>query len=113
MADRHDKIKSLIMELVAAYIQREANTDPLITVTNIESSKDYKNATIFVTTIPDAKESEALIFLRRKGGEIRNFVKSKSKFKIIPHFTFEIDSGERHRQHMDEVVKNIESNKRN
>lgn len=108
--DRHDRVRSLLREKVAEYIRNEANTDPLITVTNITTSPDYKNVTVLITTIPEGKENEdrALIFLKRKGSELRAYVKKHSSMKIIPFLTFDIDYGERHRQHIDEIAHNIE-----
>lgn len=109
--DRHDRVRSLITELVATFIRNEANPDPLITVTNLTTSPDYKKVTVFITTIPDGKEEDALIFLKRKGGELRGFIKKKTSLKTIPHLDFEIDRGERHRQHIDEVARDIEAKK--
>lgn len=107
--DRHDRVASLIKELAADFIAHEANTDPLITVTAVTTSKDYKRVTIHITTIPEGNEYEknALIFLKRHGSELRNYVKKKSNLKIIPHFNFDLDVGERHRQHTDEVFRDI------
>lgn len=103
--DRHDRATSLIKEVVASYIQLEANTNPLITVTNATISPDYRRVTIFFTTIPDGRENDALIFLGRNAGEIRHYLKQKTRLKIIPHLEFSIDYGERHRQHIDEIVR--------
>lgn len=112
MSDRHQRVESLIKELAATYIQQEANTDPLITVTRAEISPDYKNATIYVTTLPDGREEKALVFLKRTGGDMRGFIKRKANLKIIPFFEFSIDYGERHRQHIDEVARDIERDKK-
>ncbi len=109
MTDRHIRVVSLLKELVATFIQREANTDPLITVTSVTTSPDYRNVTIFFTTIPDDREQDALIFLKRNASELRQFVKKQSNLKIIPHLEFAVDYGERHRQHMDNVVREIEN----
>lgn len=109
--DRHDRATSIIKELAAAYIQSESNTNPLITVTNVTISPDYKEATIMVTTIPDGKENDALIFLQRKGGEMRGYITKNSRFRSIPHLNFAVDYGERHRQHIDDVVRGIEEEK--
>jgi ribosome-binding factor A len=107
MNDRHDRVSSLLKELAAEFIQHEANTDPLITVTNADISPDYKRATIFITTIPDDKEEAALIFLKRYAGEFRQFIKKKISMKTIPHIDFVLDVGERHRQHIDEISRDI------
>lgn len=105
MSDRHTKVAALIQELAATYIQHEANTDPLITITRVTVSPDYSNATVFFTTIPEGREDDALIFLKRSGRDIRQHIKSKMRIKIIPNLDFMVDYGERHRQQIDEIVR--------
>ncbi len=104
MSDRHVRVESLIQELAATFIQHEANTDPLITITRVSTSPDYRNVTIFFTTIPEGREHDALIFLKRSGRELRHYIMKKSNLKIIPNLDFDLDVGERHRQHIDELV---------
>ena len=108
MSLRHEKVVLLIQELAAKFIRLEANTDPLITVTSANASPDFKNVTIFITTIPDSKQEDALIFLKRSGKEMRGYIKNNTNFKVIPHMDFAIDYGERHRQHIDDIVRDIE-----
>ena len=106
-ADRHDRVESLLIEMVASFIQGEANPDPLITVTKVTTSPDYKNATVYITTIPSGREDDALIFLQRMGKEMRRYIMKKSDLKIVPHLKFEVDHGERHRQHIDDIANNM------
>ena len=108
--DRHDRATSLIKEVVATYIRNEANTNPLITVTSVSISPDYRRVTIFFTTIPDGREADAEVFLKRSASEMRQYVKKHTNLKIIPHLDFSVDYGERHRQHIDEVAADIEKN---
>ncbi|MCA9363887.1 ribosome-binding factor A [Candidatus Kaiserbacteria bacterium] len=103
--DRHDRVKSLITEIVASFIRDEANPEPLITLTRLDISPDYRKATVAITTIPEGGEQDALIFLKRKGSEIRKRVMKQSNLKIVPHIDFEIDYGERHRQHIDDLLR--------
>lgn len=105
--ERHDRVTALIQELAAQFIQREANPNPLITITRVSTSTDYRRITIFFTTIPDGKEQDALIFLQRNGSELRQYLKQKTNLKIIPHIDFMVDAGERHRQHIDELSNEI------
>ncbi len=111
MSDRHLRVESLIRELVASYIQKEANTDPLITVTRVTSSPDYRKMTVFFTTIPDGREEDAMIFLKRYGSDLRHYIKKKSNLKIIPFLEFSVDYGERHRQNIDEISREIAEGK--
>ncbi len=106
--DRKEKARSLFMELTATFIREEANTNPLITVTDVHMSPSSQDVKVFFTTIPDNKEGDALIFLMRKAGELRQYLKKNARLKFIPHIVFEIDRGERHRQHIDEIVHDLE-----
>jgi len=102
--DRHLQVANLIKEHAAVFIAAEANPNPLITVTRTDISPDYRNATIYITTLPEGRERDALIFLKRNGRELRRFVMKQTNLKIIPHLNFALDAGERHRQHIDELV---------
>ena len=103
----------MIKEQLATYIRHEANTNPLITVTNIDLSPDLRRAIIFITTIPDGRENDALVFLKRHGRDMRSYLKQKSRLKHIPHLEFMVDAGERHRQHMDELINEINEKQAN
>lgn len=111
--DRHTSLTGLLKELIATYVRNEANSNPMITVTNLDLSPDMKRAIVFVTTIPDGREADAVVFLKRHATDLRNFLKKKARIKSIPHLEFMMDAGEKHRQHMDELVRDIEEkNKR-
>ena len=105
MDERHNKAAARIAEVAAQFVANEANTDPLITITRVDLSPDGKRATIFFTTIPEDKEEAALIFMKRSGGELRHYLTKHSRLRHIPHLDFMIDYGERHRQHIDEIVR--------
>lgn len=107
MTDRHDRVASLLRELAAGYIQHEANTDPLITVTRVTTSPDYRKVTVYFTTVPEGREPDALAFLKRSGRDLRGYIKKKSNLKIIPFLDFAVDYGERHRQNIDEIAREI------
>lgn len=111
MRDRKTSFTILIKELAATFIRNEANSNPLITVTNVDLSPDMKNAIIMVSVIPEEREADALIFLKRNGTEMRNYFKRKARVRHIPHFDFMTDAGEKNRQHMDELVKEIDTQK--
>jgi ribosome-binding factor A len=110
--DRHVRLSGILKELVAKFIQNEANSNPMITVTNFDLSADMRRAIIFITTIPDGRENDAVVFLKRNGTELRNYLKKYARIKHIPHLEFMVDAGEKHRQHMDELVREIDTKKK-
>ena len=99
MNDRHQRVESLLRELAAEFTATEANSNPLITITSVSVSPDYRNATVYFTTIPEDKEQDALIFMHRSGTDMRSFIMKKSDLKIVPSLKFSIDGQERLRQH--------------
>jgi ribosome-binding factor A len=110
MSERDDRALSILQNLAADFIRLEANTNPLITVTKVNRSGDFRRATIFVTVYPGGEKNDAtaIHFLTRKATEFREYLKENGSFKMIPHFDFAIDYGERNRQHIDEVAQRIE-----
>lgn len=107
-ADHHNRALGILAAHAATFIRNEANQSPLITVTRTSASRDFRSATIFVTVYPETDEDKVVHFLTRKGTEFRDFLKKESAFARIPFCDFVIDRGERLRQHLDEVAREIE-----
>lgn len=106
MSDRTIKVANLIKEKAAEFLGRENNKTSLITVIHADVSPDLKRATIFITVLPEDKEKTALLFAKRKRGEMREFLKRHMMTKTIPFLDVEIDRGEKNRQKIDELLRN-------
>lgn len=107
MSFRDDKATSILVHLAAAYIAREAGRGTLITPTRAEFARDRKNATVYVSVFPDDQKEFAVAFLNRHRDDFRTYLKSESRFSILPRVTFEFDAGEQHRQHLDDISRDI------
>jgi len=99
-------VANYIKELAAQFLVREGNNTSLITVTGADTSPDLKRATVFITVLPESKETAALGFVKRKRGELREFLKKNLKIKTIPFIDIKIDLGEKNRQKIDELLRN-------
>ena len=106
MKNREYKLKDIIKEVSAKFLNIESNRVSMMTVTDVSISKDEKYATIFFTVYPSDKEKIALDFVKRKRAEFRDFAKKNIKAGRIPFFDFEIDAGEKHRQKIDSILVN-------
>jgi len=106
MTERNKKVANLLKELGAQFLERENNNTSLITVTSCTASPDLKRATIFITVLPNEKEAKALAFVKRKRGELREYIKKNMQIKIIPFIDIQIDLGEKNRQKIDELLRN-------
>ena len=105
MSERNEKVANNIKELSAQFLGRENNRTSLITVSSASVSPDLKRATIFITVLPNSKETSALGFVKRKRGDLREFLKEQMPIKVIPFLDIVIDQGEKNRQRIDELLR--------
>lgn len=95
------KKAGMLTELAAQYIALEAGRDTLITPLRTDISRDGKHATIFVSVFPTDQGEHAIKFLMRHKDLFRSYLKSRSRFPVLPFIKFEIDYGELNRQRLD------------
>lgn len=88
-------------------MQRQSNYTSLITITDVSVSDKGQRATIFFTVLPEGKEKGALDFAKRMRTDFREYFASQARIRSIPFFDFEIDKGEKNRQHIDEISRNV------
>jgi ribosome-binding factor A len=108
MEHRSEKISNNIKELLGAFIEENSNRKSMITITNIYLTSDFKRVTLFVTVFPEQSENAALDFLKRQRSDARDYLKKHSRLARLPFIDFEIDKGEKARQRIDELSKEIE-----
>jgi len=91
--DRKKRIAEQLQQIAAEFFAKKASRSALLTVTRADISRDFKNATIYFTVLPESKEKAALAFALRHGSEFRDYAKKQLNIKSIPFFHFEIDKG--------------------
>lgn len=104
---KRERTGEVIHRLAAEYVRDNASSASLLTITRVEISEAGKDAKIYFTTLPESEEDTALKFLARKAPEFKLYVRNKSRIGRVPHLTFMIDYGERNRQRLDELGKEI------
>ena len=104
MSTRDDRIKEILRDLGARFLLLNSNGSSLITVTNVELTNRAKNATIFFTVFPTEFEKTALEFAKRKRSEFKEFVMEHSKLGRVPQLDFDIDTDEKNRQKIDDLL---------
>ena len=108
MAHHQEKESVLLKELIAQFLNLEANTKSVITVTDCSISSDSKKATIYITVLPETMEKEALNFAKRQRPAMRDFIKQKARLKTLPFIEVEIDQGEKNRPRIEGLLKSME-----
>lgn len=90
---RQERINSLLRRIVSSFIKSNIASGAIVTVTQVEISKDLRLAKIFISIFPEEKEKEIIDLLKKKMPDLYNYVKPKIKMKFLPSFSLEIDKG--------------------
>lgn len=104
---KREKLAEAIRAQAAMFIMREANPTSLITVTRVEVGDKLKNATIFVTVMPESKKEEALSFLRRSRTELLHHLRKSAAIPRPPTLDIVDDVGEKHRQNIERIIREV------
>lgn len=101
---RQDRMAEIVRQQLALFIETEAGSQSLITVTRVDISPDFRNVIVFISVLPDEQAHTALKFLKRKEYDMRTYLKKNLQTRIIPKVTVSLDYGEKNRQRVDELL---------
>jgi len=108
MKNRIDRINSLIKEKIADILLREVSIkDVLITVQNVDTTKDLKYAKIKVSIMPFEKSEEVLEILKKQIPKIQRQLNEIIKIKFVPKIIFEIDKSGVRANRVEEILKEL------
>ncbi len=106
---RNEKLSAKLQELAAAFLARAASPRSLITVTGVELSSDGRHGTVLLSVYPKTEERPALGFARRQRGDLRRYIFDHLRVGRLPELDFALDQGEAHRQRIDEITHQIDT----
>ena len=105
---KDEKIKEILRELASEFLMRESNRTSLITITGVELEARGSRAKILFTVLPENQEAAALDFFTRRLGDLREYVQEHARMMRVPFFEVGIDVGEKNRQRIDEIEREVE-----
>lgn len=107
MNQKDQKLKEILRELSAQFFSKTSNRQSLITVTDVEILSKGGRANILVTVLPESMEQKAVEFANRQLTDFRQFVHDNSRIARIPYFEVKVDIGEKNRQRIEEIEKDL------
>lgn len=94
MKHRQERVNSLIREELGKIILKELEfPDALVTITEVDTSKDIDKAVVGVSVLPSEKSGEALAVLNRNIRHLQYLLMKKINIKPMPQIVFQIDHG--------------------
>lgn len=109
MIDRIKRINKLIKEKIADILLREVSFsgDILVTVQNVDTSRDLRYAKVGISIIPFDKSEEVLKILEKKTPHIQIELNKVIETKFVPKIKFEIDKSEEKADRIEKILKKI------
>ncbi|MFA6537709.1 MAG: ribosome-binding factor A, partial [Patescibacteria group bacterium] len=107
---RMPQVNAMLQEKISEIISQkiEVPFDFFITLTKVDCSPDLKNAQVFVSVLPIAKETEALKFLNNRHRDIQKFMSRNWRLKFLPMLTFVGDETEEFAHNIYNTLDNLE-----
>ena len=94
MPDRIPRIEALLHREVAAVIQRGLG-DPrmrgLVSVTHVKVGSDMRDATVYISVLPEEHENLTLQALKHASQHIRTEAGKRFAARLMPRLTFKLD----------------------
>lgn len=110
MKDRISRVNSLIQEKISIIIRKELFIkDALITVQNVDTSKDLKYTKIKVSVIPFKDSERALKILEKQSPNLQRILNQEIKMKFVPRIKFAIDKTEEKASRVEEILRELKN----
>ncbi|HEU5195003.1 MAG TPA: 30S ribosome-binding factor RbfA [Methylomirabilota bacterium] len=108
---RLDRVNQLIKEEISTLLQRELKDPRLgfVTVTEVETSKDLRQAKVFVSVLGDAAQWKAsMTALESARGFVRNWLRQHLDLRATPEIDFRADHSMEHAARIQNLLKKVQ-----
>ena len=96
MSHRKQQVESTLKRALAGLLV-QGLADPrvrgLVSVTRVEASSDFRNATVYVSVLPEKYEKRTLAALAHAAGHIHGLLRKAVAMRTVPHLNFRLDAG--------------------
>ncbi len=110
---RIERINSLLKEVISDVIHKQVKNPhlpALITVTNVDITRDLRHAKVFVSVIGDDKEKAlAIDALQSASGFIGVNASKQVEMRYFPDLKFILDDTIEHQMRIDTIVTDIQA----
>lgn len=100
------QVNEVVHRLVAEIVQREVEmpVGSLATITHVDTTRDLKEARVYVTVLPDGQRVSGMRALQARRGHIQRLFGQRVRLKFTPKLEFLFDEGFMKAQHVYDVI---------
>ncbi|MCC7203759.1 MAG: 30S ribosome-binding factor RbfA [Phycisphaeraceae bacterium] len=112
MSHRKEQIEAMLQKAVSQLLATKL-ADPrlegLVSITRVDLTPDFSDATVYVSVLPQRNESRALYGLSHAAGHIQSLLRKATALRSVPRLNFKIDGS---LKKQDDVLDAIERARR-
>ncbi|MCC7406983.1 MAG: 30S ribosome-binding factor RbfA [Phycisphaeraceae bacterium] len=94
MSHRKQQIEAMLQKAVSQLLATKL-ADPrlegLVSITRVDLTPDFSDATVYVSVLPQRNEARALYGLSHAAGHIQSLLRKATALRTIPRLNFKID----------------------
>lgn len=106
---RIQKVNSLLKREISQILLKEIDFEnTFVSITEVESTGDCSQASVFISVTPEENEEKALSILNKNIYDIQKQIDKKLKMKPVPKIHFEIDQGMKNFYKINQLANNHE-----
>lgn len=109
-----ERIDSEILQKLSDIILFELK-DPrvtsFVTVTEVNTAKDLKTAKVYISVYDKDKAKEVINALNNASGYIRRLMFDRLKIRLVPYFTFLLDTSIEHSFEINKIINSLHDKK--
>ena len=103
----NEELKREISSIVSQKLNNSAFKKGLISVTQVDTTPDFKYAKVYVSMIGVGDKKEVLKALKKSSGFVRSEIAQSVNLKNTPELIFEFDESIEYGDRIDHILKNI------
>lgn len=109
-SQRQRRVNELLRHAMAEIFMRGDISDDdlagvVVTVTEVQSSPDLKNARVYLVPLGGAKQEAVLAAVRRHARFLRGELARRVELKFVPQLSFELDTTFDHSDRVDALLR--------
>lgn len=105
----NEELRTIIAEVIQLEVKDPRLTDVMVTITQVNTSKDLSQAQVYVSVLGDDEQTVAAMkALNQAQSFIRRETASQTTFRHMPDLSFKLDESGRNADRINNLLKKIE-----
>lgn len=103
-----EEIKKVVSELLYRELKDPRLSNGMVSISEVEVTKDYGYATVYVSVMEDGNKEDVLAAFESAKGLIRKEVGQQIKLRHVPEIKFKLDHSQEYSRHIESILQGLD-----